>query len=150
MEGMRIVLGVIGADCHAVGNQILERFFLEKGFVVTNLGVMVSQDEFIDAAVEMEADAILVSSLYGHAEIDCSGLRERCEERGLDPILLYIGGNLLVGKHQDDEVVKVFREMGFDRVFPAHSADLDLAVRQLREDILAMRAQHVGRYHDAP
>ena len=148
MEQLRIVLGVSGADCHAVGNQILERFFLERGFVVTNLGVMVSQYEFIDAAVEMEADAILVSSLYGHAEIDCSGLRERCVERGLDPILLYIGGNLLVGKHEDDEVVHVFREMGFDRVFPAHTADLHVAANQLRDDILSMRALRQGRYHD--
>lgn len=26
------------------------------------------------------ADAILVSSLYRHGEIDCQGLRDKCEE----------------------------------------------------------------------
>ena len=46
-----IVLGVIGADCHAVGNKILERVFSDAGFRVVNLGVMVSQEEFIAAAI---------------------------------------------------------------------------------------------------
>lgn len=39
---------------------------------------MVSQDEYIDAAIETGADAIVVSSIYGHGDIDCLGLRERC------------------------------------------------------------------------
>ena len=81
---MTIVLGVIGADCHAVGNKILDRFFGDQGFKVVNLGVMVSQDEYIDAAIETGAEAIVVQSLYGHGEIDCQGFRERCTERGID------------------------------------------------------------------
>ena len=76
-----IVLGVIGSDCHSVGNKILEAYFTENGFNVTNLGVMVSQEEFIAAAIETGAKAILVSSLYGHGEIDCAGLREKCIEK---------------------------------------------------------------------
>ena len=88
---MVIVMGVIGADCHAVGNKILERFFRDSGFKVINLGVMVSQDEYIDAAIETGAEAILVSSLYGHGEIDCQGFRERCTEAGLG----WIGGKLI-------------------------------------------------------
>ena len=87
---MNIILGVIGSDCHSVGNKILEAFFSENGFHVINLGVMVSQDEFIDAAIESDAKAILVSSLYGHGEIDCAGLRDRCVERGLQDIVLYV------------------------------------------------------------
>ena len=86
-----IVLGVVGADCHAVGNKILERVFDEQGFKVVNLGVMVSQDEFIDAAIETNAKAILVSSLYGQGELDCEGLRERCVERGIEDVILYVG-----------------------------------------------------------
>ena len=60
-----LVLGVIGADVHAVGNKILDHAFTEAGYKVVNLGVMVSQDEFIKAAIETNADAIMVSSLYG-------------------------------------------------------------------------------------
>ena len=61
MEKKKLVIGVIGADVHAVGNAILNRAFLDAGFDVTNLGVLVPQDEFIKAAVEVGADAICVS-----------------------------------------------------------------------------------------
>lgn len=118
MERKTLVLGVIGADVHAIGNKILYHFFTEAGFEVINLGVMVSQEEYINAAIESNADAILVSSLYGHGEIDCRGLRERCIEAGIDNILLYVGGNIVVGKQPFEEVEKRFKDMGFDRVFP--------------------------------
>ncbi len=113
----RIVLGVIGADVHAVGNQILNFAFTDAGFHVVNLGVMVSQEEFIEAAIESAADAIVVSSLYGHGELDCQGLREKCDEAGLKGILLYVGGNIVVGKQPFEEVEQRFLAMGFDRVF---------------------------------
>jgi len=136
-ENNIIVLGVIGADCHSVGNKILERFFTDKEFEVVNLGVMVSQDEFIDAAIETGAKAILVSSLYGHGEIDCMGFRERCVERGLEDMILYVGGNLVVGKSSHEEVEKKFLEMGFDRVF-GNDCDLDEVAELLRKDILGL------------
>ncbi len=134
-----IVLGVIGYDCHSVGNKILDAFFTEEGFKVTNLGVMVSQEEFIDAAIETEAAAILVSSLYGHGLIDCQGFREKCIERGIDDVLLYVGGNLVVGKTDFREVEAKFLAMGFDRVFPP-DVDLREASRMLMDDIEARKA----------
>ncbi|MCX6561055.1 MAG: methylaspartate mutase subunit S [Candidatus Aminicenantes bacterium] len=136
---MNIVLGVIGSDCHSVGNKILEAFFGEAGFHVVNLGVMVTQEEFIDAAVESDAKAILVSSLYGHGEIDCEGLRQKCIERGLEDVVLYVGGNLVVGKTPFDEIERKFKAMGFDRIFPPN-ADLNQAAEDLRTDIAARGA----------
>lgn len=134
MQPIPVVLGVIGFDCHSVGNKILDAFFTQAGFKVTNLGVMVSQEEFISAAIETDARAILVSSLYGHGEIDCAGLREKCIEKGLDHIKLYVGGNLVVGKTPFDTVEKKFISMGYDRVFPP-DIDLEQATRLIREDI---------------
>ena len=131
-----IVLGVIGADCHAVGNKILERIFTEEGFRVVNLGVMVSQDEFIDAAIETGARALLVSSLYGQGELDCDGLRERCVERGLEDILLYVGGNLVIGKADYEETERKFKAMGYDRIFRP-TADLREVAQLLRRDLAA-------------
>jgi len=133
---VNLVLGVIGFDCHSVGNKILEAFFVEQGYQVTNLGVMVTQEEFIQAALETDARAILVSSLYGHGEIDCVGLREKCHEQGLDDILLYVGGNLVVGKAPLATVEGKFRAMGYDRVF-GPDCDLPTVARLLREDLAA-------------
>lgn len=132
-----IVLGVIGADCHAVGNRILEYAFTEAGFQVTNIGVLSSQEDFINAAIETNACAILISSLYGHGEIDCRGLREKCEEAGLKDILLYAGGNLVVGKQDWPSVEKRFKGMGFNRVYaPGTSPDID--IKDLKEDLKIM------------
>lgn len=134
MKSKKIVLGVIGADCHSVGNKILEKIFSEAGFRVTNLGVMVSQNEFIDAAIETGASAILVSSLYGHGEIDCQGFRDRCVERGLENIILYVGGNLVVGKTDRKEIEKKFKDMGYNRVF-SPDCDLEEVIKLLIKDI---------------
>lgn len=118
MNVKTIVTGVIGADVHAVGNKILTYGLEEAGFKVVNLGVMVSQEEYIEAAIETNADAILVSSLYGHGEIDCSGLREKCDEAGLKDIPLLAGGNLVVGKQDFADVEKRFKAMGFTKAYP--------------------------------
>ena len=134
MQKKKLVIGVIGADVHAVGNKILYHAFTEAGFDVTNLGVMVSQDEYIDAAIETDADAIIVSSLYGHGELDCQGLRDKCHERGIGDILMYVGGNIVVGKQPFEDVEKRFKAMGFDRVFGPGTAP-EIAIEALKEDL---------------
>jgi len=134
MQKKKIVLGVIGADVHAVGNVILYHAFTDAGFDVTNLGVMVSQEEFIGAAIETDAEAIIISSLYGHGELDCRGLRGKCIESGLENILLYVGGNIVVGKQPFEDVEKRFKDMGFDRVFgPGTPPEVTIAA--LKEDL---------------
>lgn len=134
MEQKTLVLGVIGADVHAVGNRILDYAFTQAGFKVINIGVLASQEEFIRAAIETNADAILVSSLYGHGEIDCRGLREKCQESGIGDILLYVGGNLVVGKQEFAEVEKRFLDMGFDRVYPPGTMP-EIAIENLHQDV---------------
>ena len=54
-----IVIGVIGADVHAVGNKIIEYVLKNEGYNVVNVGVLSSQEDFINAAVETNADLIL-------------------------------------------------------------------------------------------
>ena len=134
MSSHTLVLGVIGADVHAVGNKILHYAYSQAGFNVVNLGVMVSQEEFIQAAIEADAKAMIVSSLYGHGELDCRGLRDKCIEAGLEKIKLYVGGNLVVGKTPFEEVQKKFLEMGFDRVYPPGS-DPALSILDLEKDL---------------
>ena len=134
MKKITMVLGVIGADVHAVGNKILDYVFTEAGFNVINLGVMVSQKEYVEAAVESAADIICVSSLYGHGEIDCKGLREKCDEAGLKDILLYAGGNLVVGKQDFAEVEKRFIDMGFNRVYPP-GTNPQISIEHIKQDL---------------
>ena len=130
----KLVIGVIGADVHAVGNKILYHAFTDAGFEVINLGVMVSQEEYIAAAIESNADAIVISSLYGQGELDCRGMREKCDEAGLEGILLYVGGNIVIGKQPFDEVEKRFKAMGFNRAFPPGTPP-ETTIEALKDDL---------------
>lgn len=117
-RGITLVTGVIGSDTHIVGNRILSMALEEAGYGIVALGALTPADEFVKAAIETAADGIMVSSLYGQGELDCRGFRDLCVEAGLDDILLYVGGNLVVGKTPWDVVEKRFLDMGFDRAFP--------------------------------
>ena len=136
MKQPTIITGTVGMDAHVIGTKILSRAFREAGFNVIELGIMTPADEFVQVAVETNADAILMSSLYGMAELDVRGFKEKCVEAGLSHVLLYIGGILGVGKHdfKDDEVK--FKNMGFDRVYPPE-ADLKAAIADLKDDLKA-------------
>lgn len=133
-----LVTGVIGADTHIVGNRILSIALERAGYTVVALGALTPAVEFVHAAVETAAGAILVSSLYGQGEIDCRGFRDLCIEAGLEDILLYVGGNLVVGKQRWPEVERRYLEMGFDRAFPPGTRVEDV-IELLAADFAARR-----------
>ncbi|MHC3438264.1 methylaspartate mutase subunit S [Natrialbaceae archaeon A-gly3] len=128
-----VVLGVIGSDAHVVGITILEQAFSAAGFDVVNLGVQTSQEEFAEAANEHDAAAVLVSSLYGHAEQDCQGFHDVLAEADVDAIT-YIGGNLAVGQDDFEDTRAKFEELGFDRVFDSET-DPEEAIAALKTDL---------------
>lgn len=131
--GRTLVTGVIGADTHIVGNRILSMALEKAGFKVVSLGALTPAEDFIKAAIETAADAILVSSLYGQGELDCRGFRDQCVEAGLEDVLLYVGGNLVVGKRGWEETERTFLDLGFDRAFPPGTRTGDV-IRLLNRD----------------
>ncbi len=133
-NGKTIVIGVIGSDCHAVGNKIIDHVLTQQGFNVINVGVICPQEDFINAAVETNADAIIVSSLYGHGELDCQGFKDKCNEAGLQDVKLYVGGNIVVGKQEWSEVNKRFLDMGFDRVYKPGTS-IELTAEDIKKDL---------------
>ncbi len=118
MQSKNIIIGTIGQDAHMIGQFIIWRSLKEAGFNAISLGACVGQDDFINAAIETKADAILVSSLYGMGLFDCEGLRDKCIEAGLENVLLYAGGRLTTGVMGWEEILKRYKDMGFDRVYP--------------------------------
>ena len=131
-----LVTGVIGSDTHIVGNRILSMALEKAGFKVVGLGALTPAEDFVKAAIETNADAILISSLYGQGELDCKGFRDLCIEAGLGEILIYVGGNLVVGKQPWTEVEQRFLAMGFDRAFPPGTRT-DAVIGSLTRDFAA-------------
>jgi methylaspartate mutase sigma subunit len=132
-----IVIGTIGSDAHMIGAWVLQKGLTEAGFDVTFLGAAVPQEEFVNAAIETDAGAILVSSLYGMGIIDCEGLREKCIEAGLKNILLYAGGNVAAPLELQSnwpEIEKRFKQMGFNRVY-RNTVTVGEVVAALKSDL---------------
>jgi len=131
-----IITGTVGTDAHVIGTKVLSRALKDAGFNVVALGMQVSPQEFIKVAQETNADAILMSSLYGMADLDLKGFNEERMEAGLGDVLLYIGGIVGLGRHDFKEDEEKFKKLGFDRVYPPE-ADLDAAIEDLRNDLKA-------------
>ena len=133
-----VITGTVGVDSHVIGTKIVSKVLKEYGFNVVALGAQTAPEDFIKAAVETDAAAMCVSSLYGMAEMDCLGFRSKCVEAGLDGILLYIGGILGVGKHDfaDDEKRFKSPDIGFDRVFPPET-DVERTIVEMCADLAA-------------
>ena len=130
-----VVTGVIGEDVHIVGIRIMEYALGDSGFNVVPLGSQVTQEEFVGAAMETQANALLISSLSGHAETLIPGLRKKCTASGLENILIYLGGYLMVGKETEwDHIEKKFKAMGIDRIFPPGTSPTD-AIKKLKIDL---------------
>lgn len=143
MSRSRVVIGVIGDDIHIVGNRIMQLALEECGFSVYNLRTRNRPERFVQAALEVNAHAVFVSSLNGEGEHWCSDFRKRFSNVGLESILLYVGGNIVVGKRSQEEVIALFKGFGFDRVYHQLS-DIRVAIRQLEEDLKHGQAKREG------
>jgi methylaspartate mutase sigma subunit len=133
-EKKAVVLGVLGVDAHVVGNKIMAYALENEGFKVVNIGTFSSQEDFIRAAIEAAAEAILVASLCGHGELECRSFREKCIEAGVGDIHLVVGGNLVVGKQKWEEVEGRFLQMGFNRVYPPRVSPQKV-IEDLKKDL---------------
>jgi methylaspartate mutase S subunit len=129
-----VVLGTIGHDAHIVGSSVLRIALEEAGFTVVFLGAVVPPEEFISAARESAADAILVSSLYGMARIDCQDFGPKCAEAGLGKVKLYLGGILITDPEEWEATERLFQGFGFHRVFPPQTK-AETAIAALRTDL---------------
>jgi methylaspartate mutase epsilon subunit len=131
-----IITGTVGVDSHVIGTKIVSKVLKENGFNVVALGAQTPADEFIKVAQETGADAMIISSLYGMAEMDLQGFRDKCIESGIGEIILYIGGILGVGRRDFKKDEATFKRLGFDRVYPPES-DIKKSIKDLYKDLKA-------------
>ncbi len=136
---MKVVTGVVGNDIHVVANRLIDLSLQARGYDVVNLGVNTHLEEFFDAAVETGAEALLISSLNGEAE---GWGREvkllKASYKTLDDLVMMIGGNLVVGSGNTEDIVARYKNYGFDLV--CHQVDLNTGLDMLA-DFMAERSQ---------
>lgn len=134
MSKGRVVIGVVGDDIHVVGNRIMQLALEENGYKVFNLRTRNRPAHFSQAALETNADAVFVSSLNGEGEYWCANFRSHFSEGHRNDLLLYVGGNLVIGRRDAAEVAATFRGFGFDRVYH-QITDIGVAIMDLDRDL---------------
>ncbi|MBU0929279.1 MAG: cobalamin-dependent protein [Spirochaetes bacterium] len=98
--GMKVVAATVGEDEHSVGlREILDikHGGIEKyGVKYSYLGTSVPVGKLVDAAIEIGAHAILISTIISHSDVHRQNMRklaELCKEKGVrDKIVLVAGG----------------------------------------------------------
>lgn len=129
---MKVVTGVVGNDIHVVANRLIDLSLKARGYEVYNLGVNTYLEEFFDAVVETGAEVLMISSLNGEAE---GWGREvkllKSKYKNLDDVIMMIGGNLVVGSGNTQEIVARYKKYGFDLV--CHQVDLNTGLDLLQE-----------------
>ena len=128
---MKVVTGVVGNDIHVVANRLIDLSLRARGYEVFNLGVNTHLEEFFDAVVETGAEVLMISSLNGEAEgwgREVKLLKSKYEN--LDDVIMMIGGNLVVGSGDTEEIVARYKNYGFDLV--CHQVDLNTGLDLLQ------------------
>lgn len=132
---MKVVTGVVGNDIHVVANRLIELSLNARGYEVFNLGVNTYLEEFFDAVVETGAEILMISSLNGEAEGWSREVKAlKSKYKNLDNLIMMIGGNLVVGTGNAEDIVPRYKNYGFDIV--CHQVDLNTGLDML-ESLLA-------------
>ncbi len=124
---MQVVCGTVGEDEHSVGlREIIniKHGGIEKwGIKVEYLGTSVPVEKLVDAAVELNADAILASTIISHDNVHYKNMKrinDLAIEKGIrDKVIIAAGGTQVVPEEA--------RNTGIDEGFGRDSHGIDLA-----------------------
>ena len=123
---MVVVCGTVGEDEHSVGlREIIniKHGGIEKwGVKVNYLGTSVPVEKLVDAAVELNANAILASTIISHDNIHYKNMKrinDLAVEKGIrDKVIIAAGGTQVI----PDDAVKTGIDAGFGR--DSHGIDV--------------------------
>ena len=137
---MQVVCGTVGEDEHSVGlREIIniKHGGIEKwGVKVNYLGTSVPVEKLVDAAVELNADAILASTIISHDNVHYKNMKrinDLAIEKGIrDKVIIAAGGTQVVPEEA--------RNTGIDEGFGRDSHGIDVATF-LAEEAMRRRGE---------
>lgn len=92
LKGTKVI--VAATDVHEFGKQIVKEILLESGATVFDLGSTVATAEVLDAVIETECKAVLISTYNGIAYSYGKELLEGMQKRNLNDVCVIMGGLL--------------------------------------------------------
>lgn len=125
---IRVLLAKPGLDGHDRGIKVIARALREAGMEVIYLGLRKSPEQIAIAALQEDVDVVGLSILSGAHLTLVPAVREKMKEKGLDDVMLLVGGII-----PESDVVSL-QAAGVDAIFtPGTPTDQIIdAIRQFR------------------
>ena len=111
MHKIRVVIAKPGLDGHDRGAKVIARALRDAGMEVIYMGLRQTPEQIVAAALQEDADAIGLSILSGAHMHICPRVLDLLKARGLDDVLLVVGGII------PDVDIPRLREMGVNGIF---------------------------------
>src|SRR5579862_7258127 len=108
---IRVVIAKPGLDGHDRGAKVIARALRDAGMEVIYTGLRQTPEQIVTAALQEDADVIGLSILSGAHNHIAPRLMELLKEKGLDDVLVVIGGII-----PDVDVPKL-KEIGIRGIF---------------------------------
>ncbi|MBR4959840.1 MAG: corrinoid protein [Clostridia bacterium] len=87
------VIGTVKGDLHDIGKNLVKMMLEGKGITVVDLGTDVSAEQFVNAAVENNAQIICCSALLTTTMPEMEAVVEKAKEAGIrEKVFIMIGG----------------------------------------------------------
>ena len=111
MRKLRVVIAKPGLDGHDRGAKVIARALRDAGMEVIYTGLRQTPEQVVSAALQEDADVIGLSILSGAHNHIAPRLMQLLKEKGLDDVLVVIGGII-----PDVDIPKL-KEIGVKGVF---------------------------------
>jgi methylmalonyl-CoA mutase C-terminal domain/subunit len=92
MKRIRVVIAKPGLDGHDRGAKVIARALRDAGMEVIYTGLRQTPEQIVAAALQEDADVIGLSILSGAHMHICPRLMDLLKEKGLDHVLVVLGG----------------------------------------------------------
>lgn len=92
MRKLRVVIAKPGLDGHDRGAKVIARALRDAGMEVIYTGLRQTPEQIVTAALQEDADVIGMSILSGAHNHIAPRVMELLKEKGLDDVLVVIGG----------------------------------------------------------
>ncbi len=125
---IRVLIAKPGLDGHDRGAKVIARALRDAGMEVIYTGLRQTPEQIVQAALQEDVDCIGLSILSGAHMVLVPQVMTLLRERGLDHILVVVGGII------PDEDVPKLKQVGVAEVFPPGT---------LLEDITRFIREHV-------
>lgn len=125
---IRVLIAKPGLDGHDRGAKVIARALRDAGMEVIYTGLRQTPEQIVQAAMQEDVDCIGLSILSGAHMVLVPQVMTLLREKGLDHILVVVGGII------PDEDVPKLKQVGVAEVFPPGT---------LLEDITRFIREHV-------